>query len=328
MLRGDMQIPLVDDVRSHHLDQHPARKNRGVVVLVDLRGKDDEFIAALAAHGVGGLDAAEQTRGDGLKKLVAGRVSERIVDVLEAVDVEEEDRDLGAVALRERDRLADAIVEQQPVRQAGEDIVLGRMGDLQRHRPGGRLCLPARADVADRSSDQNAVGALQRAQHDLDRKFAAILAARRKLDAGADLLRQRLGPRARAVGDQPLGEAFRDDVGDLLAEEFVAGIAELLLGLEIEEDDLAILVHHHHRVRRRFQEPAVTSLHLRQMIFGLLADADVADRSGDQDAVGALQRAQHDLDRKFAAILAARREFDAGADLLRQRLGRWCACCR
>jgi hypothetical protein len=79
------------------------------------------------------------------------------------------------------------------------------------------LCLPAHADVADGRRHQDILAALQRAEHDLDRKLAAVLAARRKLDPCADLLGQRLGSGARAVGDQPFGEAFRDDVGDLLA---------------------------------------------------------------------------------------------------------------
>ena len=38
---------------------------------------------------------------------------------------------------------------------------------------------------------------------------------RPKLDPGADLLRQGLGGGAQVVGDQPLGEALGNDVGDL-----------------------------------------------------------------------------------------------------------------
>ena len=139
----------------------------------------------------------------------------------------------------------------------------------------GRL---AHADVADRRGHQDAFGAFQRAQHDLDRKRAAVLAPRGQLDAGADLLRQGLGRGACAVRDQPLGEADGDDVGDLLSEQFVAAVAELLFGLEIDEDDLAVLVDHHHGVRRRFEQPAVAAFHLRQIGFHRLAHAGVADR--------------------------------------------------
>ena len=162
----------------------------------------------------------------------------------------------------------------------------------------------------------------QRAQHELDRKFAAVLAPASQLDAGTDLLRQSVLRGAKVVSDQPLREALGNDVLDLLAEEFIAAVAELFLRLNIQQNDLAALVHHHHRVGCRFQEPAVPALHLRQMVFRRLAYADVADRRRHQDTFGAFQRAQHELDRKLAAVLAPRRELDPGPDLLRQRFGR------
>ena len=79
----------------------------------------------------------------------------------------------------------------------------------------------------------------ERAQHDLDGELAAVLAPPDQLDAGADLLGQRIRGGPSAVGDQPLGEALGDDVRDLLADQFVAAVAELLLGLDVEQDDLA-----------------------------------------------------------------------------------------
>ena len=175
-------------------------------------------------------------------------------------------------------------------------------------------------DVADRSRDQRAFGAVQRAQHQFDRKLAAILALRGQFDAGADLLGQRVFLGAQIVGDQPLGKTFRNDVGDSLAQQFVAAITELLFRLQVEKNDLAALVHHHHRVRRRFQQAAVFAFHLRQYFFGIPAHADIADRGRDQRSFRALQRTQHDLDRKFAAVLAQGVELDPGADPLRQRV--------
>ena len=94
---------------------------------------------------------------------------------------------------------------------------------------------------------------------------------------------------AQRVGDQPFGEALGNDVRDLLAEQLVAAVAELLFGLHVEQDDLAGLVHHHHGVGRRLEQAAIAALHLRQMLLGVLAHADVADRRGHQDAFGALR---------------------------------------
>ena len=58
------------------------------------------------------------------------------------------------------------------------------------------------------------------------------------------------------------------------------------------------------------------------MLLRVLAQADVADRSGYEDSLSALQRAEHDLDGKLASILAQAGEFDSGANLLCQRFSR------
>ncbi len=182
------------------------------------------------------------------------------------------------------------------------------------------------ADVADRRGHQHAVAAFQRTQHDLDGKRAAVLAAAGagKFDARADLLGQCLGGRAGAVGKQALGKALGDDVADRLAQQFVPMVAELALRLEVQQHDLAAPVHHHHRVGRRFHEGAIAAFHLQQLLFGGLARADVADRRRHQHALPAFERAEHDLDGKAAAVLAAAGQLDARTDLLRKRLGGPC----
>ena len=129
----------------------------------------------------------------------------------------------------------------------------------------------AHADVADRRRHQDTFGAFQRAQHELDRKLASVLAPRGELDPGTDLLRQRLCHGSTTVRDQPFREALRNDVGHLLPEEFIAPVSELLLRLNVQQHDFSALVHHHHRVWSRLQQPAVLALHLRQMLFRGLA---------------------------------------------------------
>ena len=55
--------------------------------------------------------------------LSPARVAEAVVDDLEAVEVEEEDGDVAAAAALEAlERLAQAVVEQQPARQAGQRV--------------------------------------------------------------------------------------------------------------------------------------------------------------------------------------------------------------
>ena len=70
-----------------------------------------------------------------LKQQVAGLSAEGIVDFLEAVQVDDLDPDLSAIAARDRDRAFEAVVEQGLVRQPGERIVDGEIG-LARLVPG------------------------------------------------------------------------------------------------------------------------------------------------------------------------------------------------
>ena len=60
---------------------------------------------------------------------VADRVAERIVDVLEAVEVEEQHRELAAPAMRAGDRLSDAVGQQRAIGQAGQRVVVRHVHD-------------------------------------------------------------------------------------------------------------------------------------------------------------------------------------------------------
>ena len=57
------------------------------------------------------------------------------------------------------------------------------------------------------------------------------------------------------------------------------------------------------------------------MRLGRPADADVADRGGDQNALGTVERAQHDLNGEFAAVLTAGGELHPGAHRARRAVG-------
>ena len=54
-------------------------------------------------------------------------MAERVVDVLEAVEVDEQHADAAAVAPRLRDRLRQALLQQQAVGQAGERVARGHV---------------------------------------------------------------------------------------------------------------------------------------------------------------------------------------------------------
>ena len=121
-----------------HMELVAEHRERPVEVLGDARGdahglllvsvlqQHGEFIAAEAGDGVFGPDAEQEALGDPRQHEVAGVVTEAVVDDLEVVQVEEQDRHASAAALLARQRVAHAIDEESPVGQPGEAVV-GRL---------------------------------------------------------------------------------------------------------------------------------------------------------------------------------------------------------
>ena len=83
-----------------------------------------ELVAAEASNRVRLTRAPAQPQRHRLEQEIAELVPERVVHVLEVVEVDEQDRDQLAGAVRLRDRLLQPILEQYPVRQVGQRIVV------------------------------------------------------------------------------------------------------------------------------------------------------------------------------------------------------------
>jgi hypothetical protein len=64
-----------------------------------------------------------EARSDAAQQLVAGVVAERVVDHLEAVEVEQEDGRRRAAAAHARERAREAVAEQLAIRQPGQRVV-------------------------------------------------------------------------------------------------------------------------------------------------------------------------------------------------------------
>jgi hypothetical protein len=90
--------------------------SRGVVA------EDDRELVAPQAGGAAGLQRAKPI-GDRPQHHVALRVAERVVDLLEAVEVEHEHRARTAAAAHARELLLDEAAEHHAVRQPGERVV-------------------------------------------------------------------------------------------------------------------------------------------------------------------------------------------------------------
>src|SRR4051795_9853813 len=98
--------------------------------------EDAELVAAEAGDGVARVEQLGEPAGHLAQDLVAVVVAERVVDVLEAVEVDEHHDDGAVAAVRGRDRAARAVGEQHAVRQPGERVVERQAAADERVRAG------------------------------------------------------------------------------------------------------------------------------------------------------------------------------------------------
>src|SRR5882724_13561459 len=113
---GDVKIVLVDGMSLRRRLQHSSRANGSIFRLFHFRKQHDEFVASLPAYRVRAAYAIHQTFCDGLKKFVANGMPQGIVDVFEAIQIQEQDRDFFVMSRRQDDRLVNAVVEQHAIR--------------------------------------------------------------------------------------------------------------------------------------------------------------------------------------------------------------------
>ena len=80
----------------------------------------------------------DQPLGDGLQQPVAGVVAERVVDVLEVVEVQEHHGDVALGPPREGERVLDAIAKQIAVGEPGQRVVKRQLAQLLFEAPCAR----------------------------------------------------------------------------------------------------------------------------------------------------------------------------------------------
>ena len=89
---------------------------------------DGEFVAAHPADMAERPDLLDQALGDALQHRVALRVAERVVDRLEAVEIEEQDRAGRVAPGRARQSLAEQLADPAAIGQAGKHVHIGEVG--------------------------------------------------------------------------------------------------------------------------------------------------------------------------------------------------------
>ena len=177
-------------------------QERGVGVLA--RQQDGELVAAEPGDRGAERDPPLEPQADLLEHLVAVVVAERVVDLLEAVEVDQQQRD-PRVHVRGRDALLEALVEARAVRQAGERVVHREvLGDLGLAR--GALHGQQR-EHDQRQQDEVALERDDRErreadEHALRRRLADQVAGERVLEPGAAGERDRDRDGARVEGEE------------------------------------------------------------------------------------------------------------------------------
>jgi hypothetical protein len=174
----------------------------------DVGDQDGELVTAEAGDDVLGAQRGGQAARDGLQQAVAGAVAERVVDELEVVDVDEQDRDVAdsaRIARTTLQRVLDTLDERAAVGQAGQWIVCGAMSQrglgARRGGAGQLVGAPGRDVDARHRGDERRVDG--RPQPRLLRRGGVRTVDRRGVDRPHD-----------AVVDQDVGDrqAPRDPV--------------------------------------------------------------------------------------------------------------------
>src|SRR5581483_3127260 len=89
--------------------------------------QQDEFVAPHAHQGVGAADALGDPPRREAEQLVARRVAPAVVDVLEAVEIEEQNGAALVAALGARNRFLQMRLQNKAVGQAGQRVVASEM---------------------------------------------------------------------------------------------------------------------------------------------------------------------------------------------------------
>ena len=139
---------------------------------------DREFIAAQPGDDPGGSDLGLQPLGDGTQNKVAAGMAKQVVDLLEAIEADHQQRNLAGFGFRHRNHRAQTGLQGASVGETGQRIVFRQISDAF------GLTF-AQRDVAQYSAILHAVGALPSGEAGLDRKHLAGLPAALEFDHGA-----------------------------------------------------------------------------------------------------------------------------------------------
>ena len=172
--RREGPLLLADGEREAHLVEQLAGDPRRIARARDLVQQHRELVAGQPRDGVGGPQSSREPRRRLAEDLVPCRVSEGVVDRLEAVHVEEEDGELSRGATRHGYGVVEPLGEQHPVGQSRQRVVVGKSFQLRRSLPHARQVAEDRHVVGHTPARTRALDGVDRDPLGED---AAVLAA-------------------------------------------------------------------------------------------------------------------------------------------------------
>lgn len=108
---ANFEAMMTDEIGSFQHGEQLLRAESGVFCVGDFGKKYHEFVATLAADGIGVADTIHQAFSDGLQECVSDGMAQRIVNVFEMIQIQKEHGELAGVAVRYSDGLRDAIIQ-------------------------------------------------------------------------------------------------------------------------------------------------------------------------------------------------------------------------
>ena len=122
--------PLVElEGRGEHIKKF-ACEGRGIGRRLQADLDDSKFVAAKPGESIALADHALQPVGQGAQELVSCRMAERVVHILEVIEIDDHHGDLRRIAAGEGQGLRQAVVEQGAIGQPGQRIVQSQAAQL------------------------------------------------------------------------------------------------------------------------------------------------------------------------------------------------------
>ena len=126
---ADLDQVIVDLVALAEMIDDAPGETGGVLVRSDVLLEHHEFVAAEPRHEILRAQHLAQPVGDRAQQLVAAGMTERVVDLLELIEVDEQQcRQLLGI-MRNRQKTLDLVAEIDPVGKRGQFVVARQMGD-------------------------------------------------------------------------------------------------------------------------------------------------------------------------------------------------------